>query len=233
MKANVFYSWQSDRLNSTNRGLIQDALEGAIKDLKEDAEIAVEPVIDRDTMGVAGSPDIGLTILAKIDAAVAFIGDVSFVATDVADDPVPNPNVLIELGYAMKALGHGRIVMVMNTAFGPPEKLPFDLRQKRTVTYHLPEGAEKAPVRKELRGRLTVAIKTILREHQSASKTETPLPPRPSDEAILAVRQGRADQGPVVSRFMLSLTEELKALDPHELAGEADENLVQSSSYGS
>jgi hypothetical protein len=174
VKSNIFYSWQSDLPSSTNRSFILDALEGAAKDVKRDDEIVVEPVIDRDTAGVAGSPDIGITILSKIDAAAAFVCDVSVVTTDAAGRPSPNPNVLVELGYAMKALGHGRIVLVMNTTFGPPEKLPFDLRQKRVTTYELPAGVDKTQVRKELRATLGAAIKVILREHQEAATRGAP-----------------------------------------------------------
>lgn len=38
--------------------------------------------------------------------------------------PTPNPNVLIELGYAFKALGHERVILVFNRAFGKIEELP-------------------------------------------------------------------------------------------------------------
>lgn len=48
----VFYAWQSDLPNSTNRGLIQKALENATKAIRADDSIKVEPVIDRDTAGV-------------------------------------------------------------------------------------------------------------------------------------------------------------------------------------
>lgn len=226
MKGNIFYSWQSDLPNSTNRNFILDALEGAAKDVKREEEITIEPVIDRDTAGVAGAPDIGLTILAKIDAAVAFVCDVSLVTADAAGRPSPNPNVLVELGYALRALGLSKIILVMNTAFGRPEKLPFDLRQKRATTYHLPEGAEKAPVRKDLRAALGTAISLILREHQEAAKRDEPPPPRLSEEAFQAVRAARADQAPVIARFMASLAAELRALNPHGLSGEPDENLV-------
>src|SRR4051812_20569280 len=109
MKGRIFYSWQSDLPSSTNRSFILEALEGAAKDVKKDEEITIEPVIDRDTAGVAGAPDIGVTILAKIDAAVAFVCDVSLVTADAAGRPSPNPNVLVELGYAVRALGQGRI----------------------------------------------------------------------------------------------------------------------------
>jgi len=48
----------------------------------------------------------------------------------------PNPNVLIELGYAAKALGWDRLILVLNTAYGPPDELPFDLKHRRfPLTY--------------------------------------------------------------------------------------------------
>ena len=48
----IFYSWQSDLPNSINRGFIQDCLERAIKELKSDEELALDPCLDRDTSGV-------------------------------------------------------------------------------------------------------------------------------------------------------------------------------------
>jgi len=54
----VFYSWQSDLPNRTNRSFIQQALENVTKAIRADGSIDVEPVVDRDTQGVAGSPDM-------------------------------------------------------------------------------------------------------------------------------------------------------------------------------
>jgi hypothetical protein len=82
---------------------------------------------------------------------------------------MPNPNVLIELGYALKALGHASIIMVMNTAFGPLENLPFDLRQKRAVTYSLREGADRNQIKRALRSGLRQGIKTVLLERSKAA----------------------------------------------------------------
>jgi hypothetical protein len=45
----IFYSWQSDLPNATNRSFIQRALENVAKSIKIDDTIDVEPVIDRDT----------------------------------------------------------------------------------------------------------------------------------------------------------------------------------------
>lgn len=61
--------------------------------------------IDRDTQGLAGAPDIGDSIYDKIDSADIFIADVTIINQDYAGRKTPNPNVLIELGYAIKALG--------------------------------------------------------------------------------------------------------------------------------
>ena len=59
MEAKIFYSWQSDiRPSAANRTLIQDALQAAAHDLSTDGTVGVEPVIDRDTWNVPGSPDI-------------------------------------------------------------------------------------------------------------------------------------------------------------------------------
>lgn len=159
----VFYSWQSDLPNSTNRGFVQDALERAAKAIREDDSITVEPVVDRDTVGIPGSPDIASTIFAKIDESSVFACDVSIVNQDDKGRKMPNANVLIELGYAMKALKPDRILMVMNTAFGGPGLLPFDLSKKRVMTYELAEGGEeKANIRKELTRKLEDGLRTIL-----------------------------------------------------------------------
>jgi len=161
----VFYSWQSDSPGNTNRNLISTALEKAIEEIKNDDTIEVEPVIDRDTLGIAGSPDISHSIFSKIDSTSAFVCDVSIIDSE-AKKPSPNPNVLIELGYAIKVLGWNRIVMVMNTEYGRPETLPFDLRSKRILTYCMATDAqEKSPVRNSLKKTLNAALKLILENH--------------------------------------------------------------------
>lgn len=128
MKIRIFYSWQSDIKAACNRTLIQNALEGVAKDIRDDNSIHIEPVIDRDTLGIPGSPDIGSTILNKIDNSDIFVADVTIVNNTLQNRPTPNPNVLIELGYALKSLGENRVILVQNTAFGKIELLPFDLR---------------------------------------------------------------------------------------------------------
>jgi hypothetical protein len=140
------------------------ALEAAASRLAQDGVVEIEPVIDRDTQGVTGAPDIGVTILSKIDVADAFVADVTIVNAALGGRPTPNPNVLIELGYALKALGPERIVLVQNTTFGGPELLPFDLRQKRVLGYESAEDSpERAPARRHLQTALETALGAILR----------------------------------------------------------------------
>ncbi len=158
----VFYSWQSDLPNATNRGFIGDCLERAIKELRADPKLKVDPCLDRDTQNVPGSPDIASTIFDKIDRCGLFVCDVSVVNSSSSERPTPNPNVLIELGYAVKRLGWNRIVCVFNSAFGKVEKLPFDLRQRRVRCYNLQQGSDKAEQRKLLTGLLKADLRSIL-----------------------------------------------------------------------
>ena len=167
---NIFYSWQSDLANSTNRGMIEYALRRAAKTIASDESLAVEAVVDRDTAGVAGSPAIATTILEKIGRADVFVPDVSLVTPADAARQAPNPNVLIELGYAIAALGWTRIVMVMNTAYGGPDVLPFDLRGHRVISYECPYAPSKTKTeeRRALEGMLTRAIADILRRRDES-----------------------------------------------------------------
>ena len=105
MKATIFYSWQSDIKAAANRTLIQDALKGAVKELHAEGSLTVEPVVDRDTEAVPGAPDIDKTILEKIDASAVVVADVTIINHGKDGRPTPNPNVLVELGYALKSLG--------------------------------------------------------------------------------------------------------------------------------
>lgn len=148
MSYKIFFSWQSDIHRNVGKNMIESALKQAVKNLRQDltVEEAVreELAIDRDTKGVAGSPPIVDTIFQKIDASGIFVADVSFIGKRPKGGMIPNPNVLIEYGWALKSLGHARIITVMNTAYGDPstDQLPFDMRHLRhPIQYHCPEDA--------------------------------------------------------------------------------------------
>ncbi len=159
----VFYSWHYDLDNSTNRSFIEDALHRAAKEISRDEEFEIYPTIDRDTQGVPGSPNIVTTIFEKIKRADVFVADVSFITPpDYTGRRTPNPNVLIELGYAAHCHGWGRMLCVFNEATGKVEDLPFDIRQHSITRYSLVKGEDKMAARKLLVSQLRDKIRLIL-----------------------------------------------------------------------
>lgn len=164
MKAVVFFSWQSDTPRSTNQDFIQRALELAAGELASAGSIEVDVAIDRDTIGVPGAPDIGATIFTKIDASDVFVADVTLINSAQAGRHVPNPNVLVELGYALRAIGSSRVLLVQNEAYGPPESLPFDLRFRKTLVYRSSDDADALVQQREtLTASLRRELELILR----------------------------------------------------------------------
>jgi hypothetical protein len=178
----IFFSWQSDTPAKTGRNFIERALEAAIGQVKADLEVeeaAREIEVDRDTKGVPGSPRIVDTIFAKIDAAEAFIGDVTFIGTRPNGDPIPNPNVLIEYGWALNSRTHDRVLTVLNTVYGQPTSanLPFDMRHVRhPIEYHLADDASPDEVKAE-RTALAKTFATAIRDILKIEKVPPAPPP--------------------------------------------------------
>lgn len=181
----VFWSWQSDRIPKNHHYFVRDALEEACKLIAEDAEVdeSERPEVDHDTKDVAGTPDIVHSIAEKIQAAAAFVADITPVAMtapahlrpDLSAEELPkskhvqNANVMTELGFAERALGLGKIILIANTAHYPgPDALPFDWRNRRgPIKYQLADDAsnsdrkqECAVLAKALKGPLELILAT-------------------------------------------------------------------------
>ena len=167
----IFWSWQNDYAPQRNRWFIHSALQDAVAQLADEYELqsAERPELDHDTKDEAGMVEITTAILEKIEHSVAFVADLTPIAEGPNGKPLPNPNVLIELGWALKMPGWRRMVAVMNSAEGyTPDDLPFDVRHRRALVYTLSEGADKqtrARVKKELTGSLIGALRKNLEEH--------------------------------------------------------------------
>ncbi|HEY8035694.1 MAG TPA: hypothetical protein VIF37_08905 [Methylobacter sp.] len=157
MKYVIFYSWQSDLPNNTNRGFIESVIKDTIREIKKNDDFDLEPSLDKDTLGVPGAPNISQALLDKIKSCDAFVADISIVITG-AKRSSPNPNVLLELGYAIALLGWPKIILFYNTAHGKDEDIPFDIKQHRRIPYNLAEEDQKPIIKKQLisqfRGRL-------------------------------------------------------------------------------
>jgi hypothetical protein len=167
----VFYAWQTDRLQRLNRHLIRIALNLAAKDISDDPSTGVQVRIESDTENELGHVPVTDTILRKIAACDAFVPDLTFVAKTEAGKLVPNPNVMLEYGYALRAKSHSVMIPVMNTAYGPPEQLPFDMGHLRhPLQYHLPVTAKNAE-RRAVRKALKEDIERILRLMIDAAPT--------------------------------------------------------------
>jgi hypothetical protein len=143
----VFYSWQADRPQALCRTFIKEAIEEALQIISAELQLdeSERPEIDHDTKDEPGTVDITNTILQKIEACSVFVGDITPVANSESGKEVANPNVLIELGYALHAKGPKQIVLVANRAFGAttPEKLPFNLRHRRgPANYKVGKGSQ-------------------------------------------------------------------------------------------
>ncbi len=177
----IFYSWQSDLDSKNNHYFIRDALEVARKRCKKTTNLDLR--LDSDTQGVSGSPDIAEVIWNKIDHCDIFVADISIINPDAQHRKTPNPNVLLELGYAVKRLGWEKIICVFNCISGKVEDLPFDLRGKRVTKYTFPDGNKaKSECKKQLEDVLYTAIVAAIetinheRETQQASVASKKIP---------------------------------------------------------
>lgn len=194
MPHHIFFSWQIDRLPLTGRNLIERALGDAILAIQADAEIDPahrELAIDRDTSGVPGSPPLVETIFAKVDAAAAFLSDLTYVASRADGRLMPNPNVLLEHGWALRALSWRRVISAMNVAYGSPENhpLPFDLQHfRRPILYNCPDDADEAArraARDALAAALRDALRAILNDDVAVAPAAAPAEPHPLDVELL------------------------------------------------
>lgn len=164
-----------------------------IADASIDIDESKRPEVDHDTKGVSGTPDIVQQIMSKIDGASVFVADMTPVCVtdpsslrpDLADDRQPKPkhvqnsNVMTELGYAEKALGLEKVILVANAEHYPgPDALPFDWRNRRgPLTYTLADNATKkqrAAEQTSFAKKLMERLRPYLEEQQTTIATSPP-----------------------------------------------------------
>lgn len=167
----VFYAWQSDTDGKINKFFIRDALEKALARINNDPTIEDSPRLDHDTKNVAGIPEIASTILTKIDVCSVFLADLTMVGRTNPSDKepklLPNPNVTLELGYAIRSVGSEAIICVMNESFGPAKEQIFDLANRRwPITYNLAsaDASEKKSKQETLSKQIETALRTIIEQ---------------------------------------------------------------------
>jgi hypothetical protein len=176
----VFWAWQYDLPGKIARHFIRGALEEAIRQINQTEDID-EPNeafqtgamhLDYGRKNLKGSPDLAIEILKKIDNATVFVGDVTPVGkgqpykTDegVESDGklLMNPNVAIELGYALKTLTTENVLMVMNGHYGKRSDMPFDLGHKGgPIIYNLRPGAQKEEIAAEKKKLVAILVEAL------------------------------------------------------------------------
>lgn len=165
-KMRVFFAWQSDLPNSTNRSAIKVVLDKISKEMEVGG---IKLYIDEATRDLPGSPDIPKSIRDKIEVADIFIADVSIINNleilkkkDIKYRKVPNPNVTFELGFAVSELGWDRIILLFNKNFGELHDLPFDFDRHRLMPYFL-SNKTTTQNKKDLLTSLHVGISGIIK----------------------------------------------------------------------
>ena len=163
----IFFCWQDHLDRKLHRFLIRDALNAAIAkmqtELPDKADCSLRQ--DSDTSNRSGSVDIADTILEKIAASTVVVADVTPVLVDGPGGRFyPNPNVMIELGYAARAIGWDRVICVYNAVNVRPENLPFDIRQRRVTPYRCASLSDKPTAAKELEGKLVASLRVVLQD---------------------------------------------------------------------
>lgn len=184
MRKTVFWSWQSDLSAATTKDFIKAALAQALEKVAEELQLetADRLELDHDTKGEPGLVEIVSTIFKKIDDCQIFVADITPIAEagTSTKKKIPNPNVMFELGYAMREVGPQRVITVANLAFGGnPEEMPFDLRHRRgAITYNLKSATDPAieKIRKDLVKQLVAALTTNLAAPREDQLIRNPMP---------------------------------------------------------
>ncbi|MEJ0057609.1 MAG: hypothetical protein WDN75_19370 [Bacteroidota bacterium] len=165
MKITIFYSWQSD--TEFNKKAIRIALREAMNVLDKQFP-KVEMKLDEAVSNHAGARHIPNAILQNITNADVFVGDLSAVGITQGKKILSNPNVLIELGYAISQLGWNRVLILFNRKLSDFTDLPFDMEKRSAIAFSITKDDDTGGIG-QLRTSLVLAIKDIIEQN----------PPRP------------------------------------------------------
>lgn len=182
----TFFSWQSDIDRQSN--FIRMALVQATTEIQEENLKIVNQEATRED---PGSPNISTTIIEKIKLSDIFIADVTIINkknyqlnrakllgivsgnigtlenaeyTLIAPvRPMPNPNVMFELGFAVALLGWKRVIILNNLRYSSLDDLPFDIRNHRATSFSAKKFNESEMG--NLKGIIKQAIKQILQSN--------------------------------------------------------------------
>jgi hypothetical protein len=153
----IFYAWQSD--HGPSRRHLEEALRRIVTDANATWSPVASIVVELATDPGDGAVRIDTLLMEKIARADVVVADITPVAT-YENRLVPNPNILIEVGYALAGKEAEQVVLVEHSvktnewlAANPGARLPFDIDHVRRIAYGAPS---------QLRQRLETEIRTVL-----------------------------------------------------------------------
>lgn len=153
----IFYAWQSDY--GPSRRHLGEALERIVAQANAAWKSVVPIIVELATDPGDGAVRIDAVLMEKIARAELVVADITPVAT-YENRLVPNPNILIEVGYALAGKGAEQLILVEHTAKTdawladyPRARFPFDIDHVHRVAYDSPSS---------LRKRLEKEIRTVL-----------------------------------------------------------------------
>lgn len=178
----IFFAYQSDSDDKFNKGFIHQASLNAILKLKEEGfdvefdygfkktpgtPILIEEMLKKNNEADMVLVDLTLTSSSKGFNSKDFtlLGQTVSLHKEKKNKLSPNPNVLLETGYAWSSKGFYRTLAIMNTAYGLPTDLPVDFDGFRWgITYSLNQDnySDRKSVRKKLVKGLYEAFKSSL-----------------------------------------------------------------------
>lgn len=159
MNVTLFNSWQSDTPHNSK------SIRSALREVSNKLESQIAGLhikIDEATSNQVGTLHIPSSILQNISAADIFLADLTTVGeTFNKQKKLQNPNVLIELGYAVSQLGWDRIILLFNKEVGEFRDLPFDIEKRSCLDFRISSADDKNGIG-QLRESLIVRVKSII-----------------------------------------------------------------------
>lgn len=128
-KLKLFFSWQSDIVG--NHKNIRDSLLAACAEIRSEGCFDIE--YTESTLGISGSPVIEKAVVDNILSCNIFVADLTPIDGTTRKD-IPNPNVMMELGYA-KANMSDDVILLLNTKQTDALRMPFDINHNRMTKF--------------------------------------------------------------------------------------------------
>lgn len=163
MNVTVFYAWQADTPYKVNHGFIEEAANAACERINRDSEQSWNVRVESGAEGAPGMCDIPAEILKKIRNCDIFLADMTLVGLTEKQKKLPNSNVAFELGYAAACHDFGRLVPVVNEAFGAVEEQVFDVKRRWALRYHVAPKSDDTKL-EEKKQSLSEKLEEIFRD---------------------------------------------------------------------